>query len=98
MLNFLQKLWPRRRLHRLQFVLYTRQGCHLCDEAWQLLQKEQKHWHFRLDKCDIDEDSSLTAQFGEQIPVVKVNGEVRFWGKINPILLSRLLQAEFKKG
>ena len=98
MLSFLRNFWRGRRLDHLQIVLYTRQGCHLCEEAWRLLQKEQARWHFLLEIVDIDTNCTLAAQFGDQVPVVTVNGEVRFWGKINPVLLTRLLRAEPKKG
>lgn len=98
MLSFLRILWPGRRMNNLPIVLYTRRGCHLCDEAWRLLLKEQARWHFSLEIVDIDTNSSLAAQFADQVPVVTVNGEVRFWGKINSVLLTRLLRAESKKG
>jgi len=84
-------------LDHLQIVLYTRQGCHLCEEAWRHLEKERDRWQFTLEKIDIGESKSLTAQFGDQIPVVTVNREVRIWGKVNPVLLIRLLRGELKK-
>ncbi|MDZ4819517.1 MAG: glutaredoxin family protein [Planctomycetota bacterium] len=68
-------------------ILYTRQGCHLCDIAEDLLRK------YRLDfqKVDIDQDPSLVRQFDQCVPVVEIDGRVRFRGKIDEILLQRLL-------
>jgi hypothetical protein len=43
---------------------------------------------------DVDTQESLAIQFGEQVPVVTVNGQIRFRGGINPVLLTRLLRAE----
>jgi len=94
MFGFLHYLFGSRRLDHLHFTLFTRQRCHLCDEAKQLLQKEQQHYSFQLEIVDIDSQESLAAQFGDQIPVVSVNGEIRFRGRINPVLLRRLLRAE----
>jgi hypothetical protein len=76
----------------LHFVMYTRQGCHLCDSAWQQLQEAQKLHGFRLDKEDVDADPELALRHGKCVPVVAVNGKVRFRGAINPVLLKRLLR------
>ena len=97
MLRFLHSLFQRPSLRHLHFVLYTRQGCHLCEDAWLLLQKVQKRYQFQLDVVDVDTEKKLVEQFGDQVPVVTVNGQVRFRGGINPVLLDRLLRAETKR-
>jgi glutaredoxin len=94
MLRFLHSLFHRPRLGHIHFVLYTRQGCHLCEDAWRLLEKEQKRHQFQLDVVDVDTERKLVEQFGDLVPVVTVNGQVRFRGGINAVLLDRLLRAE----
>ena len=37
---------------------------------------------------------TLVAKFDTEVPVVAVNGKVRFRGVVNPVLLERLLLAE----
>jgi hypothetical protein len=96
MFSFLHYLFGSRRLQHLHFTLYTRQGCHLCEDAWLLLQKEQQCYHYKLEIVDVDSQQGLVAQFGDQVPVVTVNGQIRFRGTINPVLLTRLLQAEIR--
>lgn len=89
--------WRRRAappLGHLHVVLYTRQGCHLCEEAWQCLQQEQQRYQFALEAIDVDPDPELAARYGDVVPVVTVNGEVRFRGGINHVLLTRLLRAK----
>jgi glutaredoxin len=76
-------------------VLYTRQSCHLCDDAHQLLERARQSYDLRLQCVDIDEDPQLQARFGAMVPVVAVEGKVRFHGRISPVLLSRLLRATF---
>ena len=39
-------------------------------------------------------DPELAAKYGNEVPVVAVNGKVRFRGVVNPALLERLLTAE----
>jgi hypothetical protein len=43
---------------------------------------------------DVDDNPQLQVRYGEHVPVVVVNGKVRFRGFINPVLLQRLLRAE----
>jgi glutaredoxin len=83
---------PRRR-PELQVVMYTRAGCHLCDDAWAILQQSQRAYGFTLESHDIDRDPALAAQYGNCVPVVTVAGKLRFRGRINPELLRRLLNA-----
>ncbi|HZT80920.1 MAG TPA: glutaredoxin family protein [Gemmataceae bacterium] len=87
-------LFGRRRLAHLHFVMYTRRGCHLCDAAWGLLRAEQRRHGFTLRAADVDADRELAARHGDMVPVVTVNGKVRFRGGVNRVLLARLLRAE----
>jgi glutaredoxin len=73
-------------------VLYTRQGCHLCEQAFEQLERARRRHGFTLRPVDIDSDPELVARHGLQVPVVEVNGRVRFRGVVNPVLLERLLR------
>jgi glutaredoxin len=70
-------------------VLYTRQGCHLCHDAEQLLIRHGLHPR----PVDIDRDPELLARFDACVPVVEINGQIRFRGRIDEALLRRLLRA-----
>lgn len=72
-------------MHRIR--LYTRDGCHLCSDAAALLR--QSGWDF--DELDVDRDPALMAEFDTCVPVIEIDGKVRFRGRINPILLRRTL-------
>jgi glutaredoxin len=68
-------------------VLYTRAGCHLCDDALALLTA-----HGLQPKCvDVDHDSALRDRFNECVPVVEIDGKIRFRGRVDPRLLRRIL-------
>jgi glutaredoxin len=75
-------------------VVYTRRNCHLCEEVHEWLRERQARYRFNLETVDVDTDPDLAARYGDTVPVVKVNGQVRFRGKINLVLLDRLLRAE----
>jgi Glutaredoxin-like domain (DUF836) len=95
------RFWQRRHagntLGHLRFLMYTRRGCHLCDDAWAQLEKAQRIYGFLLESQDVDDDPALAARFGNQVPVVMVDGRVRFQGGVNAVLLKRLLEAEAAK-
>lgn len=75
-------------------TLYTRVGCHLCDDVHALLEQEQRVYRFQLQLIDIDTSRELVQQHGEWVPVVYVDGKLRFRGSVNRLLLRRLLDAE----
>ena len=77
--------------------MLTRAGCHLCEEAWHILESARQQYGFNLQTVDVDADPDLVAQYGECVPVVLVNGKERFRGRVNPVLLARLLRAETKR-
>jgi glutaredoxin len=93
--RLLYALLPRRaRRARPQVTFYTRRGCHLCEDAWQLVQAARRKYDFELTARDVDEEPALAAAHGECVPVVAVNGKVRFRGRVNAVLLERCLRAE----
>ena len=58
-------------------TLYTRDGCHLCDEAREaLLALRGDGLDVELREVDIESDDDLHARLLERIPVVEVGGEV----------------------
>jgi glutaredoxin len=74
----------------LPVVVYTRQGCHLCDDAYALLVQHG----YRPEKVDVDTRSELADEFGNCVPVVVIDGKIRFRGRVNPVLLKRLKDSE----
>ncbi|MBS0207264.1 MAG: glutaredoxin family protein [Planctomycetes bacterium] len=80
---------PGRRFRDL--ILYTRAGCHLCDEAAETLQ-EHARWLPPVNSVDIDSDPRLVEQFGTCVPVLALDGKIRFRGKVDATLLRRLIE------
>ncbi|HHB92736.1 MAG TPA: glutaredoxin family protein [Thioploca sp.] len=59
-------------IDRLALTLYTRVGCHLCDEMKQQLNILQQQYEFSLNLVDVDADSYLKLRYGERIPVLAI--------------------------
>lgn len=77
----------------LLLVFYTRAGCGLCDDALQMVVRLQKAYCFSLEVIDIDTDPELVRAHGNWVPVIAISGVVRFRGRINEVLLRRVLDA-----
>lgn len=75
-----------------EVTLYTRQGCHLCDDARAVLEAAGRRHPLALRVVDVDTDPELAARYGLEIPVVEVDGKLRFRGRVNAALLERLLK------
>jgi glutaredoxin len=58
-------------------TLYSRPGCHLCEEARARLEALRREGlRFELCELDIERDERLHSAYLERIPVVEVEGEV----------------------
>jgi glutaredoxin len=63
-------------------TLYTKAGCHLCDEAREYLEELAASYAFTLGEIDIRRDEALFARYQYRIPVVTVDGVERLEGRI----------------
>ena len=73
-------------------ILYTREGCHLCEAAKALLEKHQRQFFLQINEVDIDGDPRLKARYDDCVPVVAIDGRERFRGHVNEVLLVRTLK------
>ena len=55
-------------------TLYTRPGCHLCDDMKETLRRVGRRQAFELTEVDISGDAALERQYGRDIPVLLING------------------------
>jgi glutaredoxin len=60
--------------------VYTKPGCHLCDDARAVIAKVCTELGTSYDEVDITGDPTLMDEYGEQIPVTFVDGAQHdFW-------------------
>lgn len=56
-------------------VVYSRPGCHLCEEAIeQIVALHEQGYRFNLHEVDIESNELLLRRHLERIPVVEVDG------------------------
>lgn len=56
--------------HRL--TLYEREGCHLCDEAREML--DQLIGSEAYERVDVDASDALVLEYGFRLPVIALDG------------------------
>ncbi|MBA2733774.1 MAG: glutaredoxin family protein [Acidobacteria bacterium] len=70
-------------------ILYTRPGCHLCEEAKEMLLAADCGEEYALEEINIESDPALKELYGWEIPVIVINGVKAF--------KYRLTAEEFKR-
>ena len=73
--------------------MMTAAGCHLCDEAHDLLEAARADLGFDLVEVDITGHPDLEAEYREQIPVVYVAGRRTFTYFVDPAELRDRVEA-----
>ena len=59
-------------------MLFGREGCCLCDEAREVLERVRLRREFDFEERDIDRDEALLRAYLERIPVVTIDGVEAF--------------------
>ncbi|HEY2803762.1 MAG TPA: glutaredoxin family protein [Actinomycetota bacterium] len=72
-------------------VIYTREGCGLCETAKQVLLAERERTPFELEEIDVEGSDDLELEYGIRIPVVLVDGVELFEIVVDPDALARAL-------
>ncbi|HZG53517.1 MAG TPA: glutaredoxin family protein [Pyrinomonadaceae bacterium] len=73
-------------------TLYTRPGCHLCDEAKQAMLAARCADLYTLEEINIDRDPELARRYGWDVPVVLINGVETFKHRFAPSDFKRELR------
>ena len=76
----------------MRVVLFSRPGCHLCDDARAVLLAEQMRTPFDLSEISVEGDDELERAYGIRIPVVLVDGVERFEYQVDPVALRRVVR------
>jgi glutaredoxin len=55
-------------------TVYSRKSCHLCDVAVESLESVKAELNFIIEKIYIDGNDDLTNKYGEEVPVIHIDG------------------------
>jgi glutaredoxin len=73
-------------------TVYSRHGCHLCEEAIETLESLKRELKFEIEIKFIDGLTELEKLYGEQVPVIHINGEHHDFYKVDPIRFKTSLE------
>ena len=83
----------RRRGRVGEVVLVTRAGCHLCEQAAPVVAREAASAGAAYAERDVDADPIDLAAYGEQVPVVLLDGVPHAYWQVDPKALRAALRA-----
>lgn len=75
-------------------TLYSRPGCHLCDDAREVIRQVCDELGESFEEFSIDDDPTLPARYAEEIPVTLVDGRQHDFWRVDP----DRLRAALRKG
>lgn len=65
-------------------TIYSRTGCHLCDVALEDIEKFKTEFDFSIEKILIDGNLELEKKYGEEVPVILINGKPHDFYRVDP--------------
>jgi glutaredoxin len=77
---------------KAHIILYTRPGCHLCEEARASMLAANCGDQYTLEEVNIDTDPALKESYGWEIPVIFINGVKAFKYRLTPDEFKRKLR------
>ena len=84
----------------IRLTLIGKPGCHLCDDAREVVQAVMTEVEaaddapsVHLDERSILDDAELATRYAEEIPVLLIDGEVHDYWRIDPVRLKTALLA-----
>jgi glutaredoxin len=72
-------------------TLYTRPGCHLCDNARSVIEQVCAELGESFEEVSILDDPNLPARYAEEIPVTLVDGKQHDFWRVDPVRLRTAL-------
>jgi glutaredoxin len=71
-------------LRKSRVIIYSRPGCHLCDEAKAAIQSAGCGDRFTLEEVNIESDDELLNKYRYDIPVIMIDGVEAFIHRVDP--------------
>ncbi|AZI59596.1 glutaredoxin family protein [Nakamurella antarctica] len=72
-------------------TLITRKDCHLCTEAAQVLSRVAAEVGIGWNEVDVDSDAEMRGEYGDQVPVVLIDGQMHSYFRLDEGRLRRAL-------
>ncbi len=70
---------------KAQVIIYSKPGCHLCDEAKEAIRAAGCEDQFQLTEINIETNPELMSKYRYDIPVIAINGVETFIHRVDPL-------------
>jgi glutaredoxin len=80
----------------IALTLYSRPGCHLCEEMKEIVAAVAPELDCTVSEVDISGEPELEARYAAEIPVLLINGRKAFKYRLTQRELRKRLRAEEK--
>ena len=86
------------RRNKILIEIYSKPGCHLCEEAKEVITKAKEQFDLEIKEINIEEDDELLKKYGVEIPVIWINSRKAYKYRIDSEELHRRLLKEQSSG
>ena len=83
---------------KARLLLYTRRDCCLCEEMKSTLSQVADQVSFALEEIDVDTSPVLQEKYGNEVPVLFINGRKAFKYRLTSVELEQRLRREAVSG
>lgn len=77
-------------------ILYARKDCCLCEEMKEVIRRVAENFTLTLQELDVDSSGELQEQYGNEVPVLLVNGRKAFKYRVTAKELEKRLRKNDK--
>ena len=75
--------WQEVSMSKVHVVIYSRPGCHLCDDAKAVILSSGCADRIELEEINIESDEELLKKYKYDIPVIVINGVDTFMHRVS---------------
>ena len=76
-----------------QVTIYSRSQCHLCEVALEVIEGFKPDFDFEIEKILIDGSMELEKLYGEQVPVILIDGKPHDFFRIDPVRFRKAMSS-----
>jgi thioredoxin-related protein len=78
----------------IQLLLYTRKECCLCEEMKEVIRRVATDRSLLIHEFDVDTSDEIQREFGNEVPVLFINGRKAFKYRVTARELAKRLERE----
>ena len=73
-------------------TVYSRHGCHLCEDAVKTLEGLRAELNFEIEVIYIDQNPDLEHLYSDQVPVIHIDGQHHDFWRVDPVKFKSSLE------